>query len=452
MKRGQLIEVKIDDVRFPSKGVGTVNGKEIHVKNTIPGQTVEARIKKRRKEYIEAKLYRVVERSPMETESFCEHFGRCGGCAIQTLPYETQIKNKARMVDKLLKDTGVRDYEFEEIIASPEIYEYRNKMEFSFGDEVKDGPLQLGMHKKGRMHDVINVPMCHLCDSDFTDIADAILEFCIENEIPKYNKNIHKGFLRHLTLRKGLKTNEILIGLSASTQYDLDYKSFVEMLLDLDLKGNIVGILHIKNDGMGDVVSGPIEILYGRDYYYEELLDLRFKVSFYSFFQTNTLGAELLYNTALSFMENIDDTTVFDLFSGTGTIGQIVSKRAKHVVGIELIADAVAAAKENAKLNDITNAEFMAGDVFEKLDEVKDKPDMIILDPPRMGILEKTLDKIIKYQVDHITYISCNPKTLAQNLIQLQKAGYQTEKVVCVDMFPHTPHVETVVRLQRVIR
>lgn len=448
MKRGQLIEVKIDDVRFPSKGVGTVEGKEIHVKNTIPGQVIEARIKKRRKEYIEAKLVRVIERSDMETDSFCEHFGRCGGCAIQTLPYETQIKNKARMVDKLLKDNGIRDYRFEQILSSPEIYEYRNKMEFSFGDEMKGGPLQLGMHKKGRMHDVINVPNCHLCDSDFTDIADAILDFSIQHDIPRYNKNIHVGFLRHLTLRKGLKTGEILIGLSATTQYDLDYSAFVDMLTNLELKGNIVGILHIKNDGMGDVVSGPIEILYGRDYYYEELLDLRFKVSFYSFFQTNTLGAELLYNTALDFMENINDTTVFDLFSGTGTIGQIVSRKAKHVVGIELIADAVEAAKENAALNNITNVDFLAGDVFVKLDEVKEKPDMIILDPPRMGILEKTLDKIINYKVEHMTYISCNPKTLAENLIQLQKAGYQVERVVCVDMFPHTPHVETVVKLK----
>jgi len=447
MKRGQLIELTIDDVRFPNKGIGTCNGKQVHVKNTLPGQVVEARVKRRRKDYVEAKFVRVIERSPLEVDSFCEHFGSCGGCAIQTLPYEEQIKNKARMVENLLKTTGVTDFKYNGVVASPNIYEYRNKMEFSFGDEEKDGPLRLGMHKKGRMHDVVNVENCHICGKDFTKIADAILKFAVDQEIPKYNKRTHVGSLRHLTIRKGLKTDEILIGLSASTQHDIDYDAYVKMLLELELDGNIVGILHILNDGMGDVVQGPIKVLYGRDYYYEELFDLRFKVSFFSFFQTNTFGAELLYETAMNHMDDIESKVVFDLFSGTGTIGQIMAKKAKKVIGIELIEDAVEAANENAKLNNINNAEFLAGDVFVKLDDVKDKPDVIVLDPPRMGILEKTLDKIIDYKVKGITYISCNPKTLVPNLIQLQKHGYKIEEVTCVDMFCHTPHLETVVKL-----
>ncbi|MCH4891110.1 23S rRNA (uracil(1939)-C(5))-methyltransferase RlmD [Acidaminobacter sp. JC074] len=448
MKRGQLIELTIDDVRFPSKGVGTFNDKPIHVKNTLPGQVVQARVKKKRKEHVEAKLVKVLERSPMEVESFCEHFGKCGGCAIQTLSYDDQVKNKARMVEKLLSDNNINDYEYGGVIKSPLIYEYRNKMEFSFGDEEKNGPLQLGMHKKGRMHDVVNVPNCHICQKDFTIISDAILNFCVEHNMPKYNKRSHEGFLRHLTVRKGLKTGEILIGLSASTQFDMDYDAYVKMLLDLELDGEIVGILHILNDGMGDVVQGPIKVLYGREYYYEELFDLRFKVSFFSFFQTNTFGAEVLYNTAMDHMDDIESKVVFDLFSGTGTIGQIMSKKAKKVYGIELIEDAVVAAKENAALNKIENAEFIAGDVFDKLEEIKERPDYIVLDPPRMGILEKTLKKIIDYKVDGITYISCNPKTLAVNLQQLQKAGYKVERVTCVDMFCHTPHLETVVKLK----
>ncbi len=447
MKRGQLIELTIDDVRFPSKGVGTFNDRIVHVKNTLPGQVVQARVKKKRKEYVEAKLVEVLERSSMEVDSFCEHFGKCGGCAIQTLSYDDQVKNKAKMVEKLLDDSGIRGFEYSGIVKSPLIYEYRNKMEFSFGDEEKDGPLRLGMHKKGRMHDVVNVPNCHICQKDFTIISEAILKFCVDNNIPKYKKRTHEGFLRHLTVRKGLKTNEILIGLSASTQYELDYDAFVKTLLDLELEGEIVGILHILNDGMGDVVQGPIKTLYGREYYYEELFDLRFKVSFFSFFQTNTFGAEVLYNTAMDHMDDIESKVVFDLFSGTGTIGQIMSKKAKKVYGIELIEDAVEAAKENAALNNITNAEFIAGDVFDKLEEIKEKPDYIVLDPPRMGILEKTLKKIIDYKVKGITYISCNPKTLAVNLQQLQKAGYQVERVTCVDMFCHTPHLETVVKL-----
>ncbi len=449
MKRGELIEVKISEVRFPNKGVGECNGRTIVVKNALIGQTVEARIKRRRKEHIEAKLFRVVERSEYEVDSFCEHFGRCGGCAIQTLPYELQTKNKGEMVEKLLRTSGIRNFEFNGVISSPDIYEYRNKMEFSFGDEEKGGELTLGMHKKGRHHDVVNVPNCHICGKDFTKIATAILAYCKENDIPKYNKKSHEGFLRHLVVRKGIKTDEILIGLSASTYYDLDNQAFVDMLNNLDLDGNIVGIIHVKNDGLGDVVQGELDVLYGRDHLFEELFDFKFKVSFYSFFQTNTLGAELLYNTTLEYMDNVESKTVFDLFSGTGTIGQIVSKKAKKVIGIELIEDAVVAANENAKLNNISNTEFIAGDVFVKIDEIKDKPDVIIVDPPRMGMLEKTLGKILRYKVKGITYVSCNPKTLAENLVQMQNAGYEVKKVVCVDMFPHTPHVETVVQLVR---
>lgn len=449
MKRGELIEVKINDVRFPNKGVGELNGRTIFVKNALIGQTVEARIKKRRTDYIEAKLYRVVEQSEQEVDSFCEHFGRCGGCAIQTLPYDVQVENKGRMVQKLLQTSGVRNFEFNGVIKSPNIYEYRNKMEFSFGDEEKDGPLTLGMHKKGRFHDVVDVPGCHICAPDFTKVSTAILDYCVEHDIPKYNKRAHEGFLRHLVVRKGLKTGEILIGLSASTYYDMDFAPFVEMLRNLDLDGEIVGILYVKNDGMGDIVQGDIEVLYGRDYFYEELFDLKFKISFFSFFQTNTFGAELLYETTMQYMDNIDSKTVFDLFSGTGTIGQIMSKKAKKVIGVELIEDAVKAANENTKLNNIDNAEFIAGDVFLKLDEIKDKPDVIVVDPPRMGMLERTLEKILKYKVKGITYVSCNPKTLVDNLIQMQHAGYEVKKVVCVDMFPHTPHVETIVQLVR---
>jgi len=449
MKRGQLIEFNIESVRFPNKGIGTFEGREIQVKNVIKGQKVQARVKKRRKEYVEAKLVGILEQSDLEVPSFCEHFGRCGGCSLQTLPYEVQSQNKADMVEKLLADNNIRGYNYKPIIHSPEIYDYRNKMEFSFGDEQKGGELQLGMHKKGRMHDVVNVPHCHICHDDFTRIADAVLQFAKDHQLVKYNKNSHEGLVRHLTIRKGVKTKEILVGLSATTQMTFDEDALVQTLLDLELDGHIVGILHIQNDGMGDVVQGPIKVLHGRDHYYEELLDLRFKVSFYSFFQTNPLGAEVLYTSALDQLKDLEDKVVFDLFSGTGTIGQIVSRRAKEVVGIELIESAVEAANENTKLNNIPNAHFLAGDVFDQLDNVKVKPDVIILDPPRMGILEKTLQKIIKYKVKEMVYISCNPKTLAENLVQLQKNGYQVQDVFCVDMFPHTPHVETVVKLSR---
>lgn len=449
MKRGQLIEFDIESIRFPNKGIGYFEEREIQVKNVIKGQRIEARVKKKRTEYVEAKLVRIIEASDIEVPSFCEHFGRCGGCSLQTLPYEVQSSNKAEMVEKLLNDYNIKGFKYKDIVHSPEIYAYRNKMEFSFGDEEKGGALRLGMHKKGRMHDVVNVPNCHICHADFTIISEAVLVYAKEHELPRYMKHSHEGFLRHLTIRKGIKTGEILIGLSATSRHAYDEQGFVDMLLNLQLEGEIIGVLHILNDGMGDVVQGPIKILYGRDHYYEELFDLRFKVSFFSFFQTNTLGAELLYSKALEQLTDLDDKVVFDLFSGTGTIGQVVSKRAKKVIGIELVESAVEAANENAKLNGIDNTHFIAGDVFDQLDHIKEKPDVIILDPPRMGILEKTLYKIIKYKVNEILYISCNPRTLVDNLVQLQNSGYEVKEVFCVDMFPHTPHVETVVKLQK---
>ncbi|BEP28125.1 23S rRNA (uracil(1939)-C(5))-methyltransferase RlmD [Helicovermis profundi] len=453
MKRNDIIEVKIEKMIFPNKGVGFYDGKKVILKNVLLGQTVSARVKKKRTDKIEAKLIEVVKRADYEIKSFCPHFGQCGGCQRQTVPYEKQTYLKGEMVKGLLEDEGIKGYKFDGVLHSPNLYNYRNKMEYSFGDEFKDGPLTLGMHKKGRHHDVVNVNHCKIAHEDSNIILENSLKFFTDNGFVKYNKRSqNEGFLRHLTVRRSVKTKEILIGLSATTFTNMSkekLKPFVDCLLNLKLQGNIVGILWIKNDGLGDLVNGDIEVLYGRDYYIEELFDLKFKVSFYSFFQTNPIGAELLYGAAFNYMDNIDDKTVFDLFSGTGTIAQIMSKKAKKVVGIEIIEDAVKAAKENANLNNINNCEFLAGDVFEKLSDVKHKPDVIVVDPPRVGISEKALKKIINYKVNEITYISCNPVSLVKNLKTMQDSGYEVKNVVCVDMFAHTPHVETVVKLER---
>ncbi len=451
MKRGEIIELKIDDVQFPGKAIGTYEGKKIQIKGALPGQVVKARIKKKRNNRTDATLIEVVEKASNEVDSFCPHFGRCGGCARQTLPYEAQVEIKGKQVQGLLEEAGVTGYEWGGVLASPEIYHYRNKMEYSFGDEEKGGPLTLGMHKKGRFHDVVTVDQCKIADKDFNVILEATHTHFVERGIPKYDGVRHTGgYLRNLNVRKGKKTGEILIGLSAASAMDVDLKPYVDMLLNLDLEGTIVGILHIVNDGVAQVVRGEYDVLYGRDYYMEELFDLKFKVSFYSFFQTNTLGAELLYTKAMEYMDHIESRNVFDLFSGTGTIAQIMAEHADHVTGIEIIEDAVKAAVENAGLNGLTNCDFLAGDVFVKLDEVTKKPDVIVVDPPRAGIHEKTMGKIIEYGVKGITYVSCNPVSLAENLKQMQEAGYVVKRVCCVDMFPHTPHVETVVEIQKV--
>ncbi|PAB60673.1 23S rRNA (uracil(1939)-C(5))-methyltransferase RlmD [Anaeromicrobium sediminis] len=450
MKKKAIIEIKIEEVEFPSKGIGYYEGKKVYVKNGIVGQVVKVYIKKVRKEYAEGKLLEVISRSERERDSFCPHFGLCGGCANQTVAYDDQVQLKEKLVKKLLDDAGIKGYEFEGIEKSPEVYEYRNKMEYSFGDETKGGILNLGMHKRGSFQSVVTVDECKLVDNDFNKILKTALDYFREKEVPHYNAKTHKGFLRHFIVRKAKGTEEILVNLVTSTQMDMDMSELVEKTKSLDLKGKLVGYLHTFNDNLSDCVTNErLEILYGRDYFYEEILGLKFKISAFSFFQTNPLGAEKLYSIAMDYMGDAKDKIVYDLYCGTGTIGQIASTRTKEVYGIELIEEAVEAANENAKLNGLTNCHFIAGDVFEKLDELAKKPEVIIVDPPRVGINPKALKKILKYKCKEIVYVSCNPKSLAENLADMQESGYKVKKVRCMDMFPHTPHVETVVQIEK---
>ena len=267
----------------------------------------------------------------------------------------------------------------------------------------------------------------------------------------------HVGYLRHLLVRRAVKTGEILAALVTSGQTETLETGEEELLegwraglLSLSLEGSFAGILHIRNDSLADVVqSDETRILYGKDYFYEELLGLKFRISPFSFFQTNSLGAEVLYETARGYVGETADKVVFDLYSGTGTIAQIIAPVASKVVGVEIVEEAVEAARENAAMNGLSNCEFIAGDVLKVIDELQDKPDLIILDPPRDGIHPKALEKIIDFGVDRMVYISCKPTSLARDLVVLQERGYQVEKVCCVDMFPATANVETVVLLSR---
>lgn len=443
LKRGQIVEVYIQDMEFPSKGIGELEGKKIYIKNALKGQMVRARIKKSRREYAEGKLMEVLETASYEIESFCPHFGLCGGCARQTIPYEMQLQIKADLVKSLIDDAGIEGYEFLGIKKSPNVHGYRNKMEYSFGDEIKGGAMTLGMHKRGQFNSVVTVEQCKLVDNDFNNILKTSLEYFLERNVPHYNNKSHRGYLRHLVVRKGLNTGEILVALVTSTQLDIDLSDYTKTLVELQLAGEIKGIIHIHNDGLGDVVKADkIELLWGSDYFYDQLLGLKFKIYPFSFFQTNTLGAEVLYETALDFIDDLNNKTIFDLYSGTGTIGQIIAKKARKVIGIEIVEEAVTAANENAAMNGLDNCHFIHGDVLEKIDEINEKPEIIILDPPRAGVHPKALSKILHFKPQEILYISCNPKTLAENLKQIQEAGYRVDKVKCVDMFPHTPHVE----------
>lgn len=453
MKKGQVLEGTIEKVEFPNKGVVTVaeEGKSVIVKNGIPGQKVKFCVNKFKRGNAEGRLLEVLEKSPLETRKpVCSIFPACGGCMYQTMSYEAQMEMKAEQVKNILDEAVDGEYLFEGVKASPKEFAYRNKMEFSFGDEYKDGPLTLGLHKKGSTYDVLTASDCKLVHDDMTKILNCVLEYFKQRNVSYYKKMQHTGYLRHLLLRRGDRTGEILVNLVTTTQEEHDMSPLKEALLNLELEGKIVGFLHILNDSLSDVVkSDETRIIYGQDYFYEKLLNLEFKITPFSFFQPNSRGAEVLYSTVRDYIGDINDMTVFDLFSGTGTIAQVLAPVAKQVIGVEIIEEAVEAAKENAAYNGLSNCKFIAGDVFKVLDEIEEKPDVIVLDPPRDGIHPKALPKILDYGVDKIVYISCKVTSLARDLEMIQARGYEVVKSVAVDQFCQTVHVETVVLLGR---
>ena len=492
LKKGSVYEGKVEKVDFPNKATVWVTDEDGQkekaiVKNAIPGQTVRFCVNKKRKGHCEGRLMEVVEKSPLETNPACPHFGKCGGCTYQTVAYEEQLKIKSAQVEKLLSEVVSGEFPFEGIIGSPVTEEYRNKMEFSFGDEYKDGPLALGLHKRNSMYDIVPVTECKIIDEDYRKILTCVQDYAIEKELPFQHKLSHEGYLRHLLVRKSVKTGQILVDIVTTTQIEHDFTELVNRLTSIEYKGTLTGVLHTFNDSLADaVINERTELLYGQDYIEEELLGLRFKITPFSFFQTNSLGAEVLYSKAREYVlsggfgdvAGVDGTgaasavgnsdaavtakaagnvevqgnagskpVIYDLYTGTGTIAQMLSPVASKVIGVEIVAEAVEAAKKNAAQNGLTNCEFIADDVLKALDNIEIKPDFIVLDPPRDGIHPKALEKIIDYGVDRMVYISCKPTSLARDLVTLQERGYKVEKCCCVDMFPNTGHVETVVLL-----
>ena len=473
MKKGDVCEGIIERYDFPNKGSFQVDERKVTIKSALPGQKVKYMVTKKKSGMAEGKVLEVLERSPLEdVEPTCPYFGACGGCAYQTMSYDNQLKLKADMVKALLdrvllaEDSNSKDYEWEGILGSPSQTAYRNKMEFTFGDAYKDGPLALGLHQKGSFYDILTVDGCEIIGADWSRILTATLAFFSGRNVPFFHRMRHEGILRNLVVRQSRANGQFLINLVTSTQWDaygFDVKqllqAFVEMLLELEksdaFAGSIAGILYTENDALGDVVqSDRMELLYGQDYIEEEILGLKFKISPFSFFQTNTGGCEVLYEKARDYIMRgsvkLDgDKTVFDLYSGTGTIAQMMAAVSKKVIGIEIVEEAVEAAKENAKANGLSNCEFIAGDVLKAIDLVDEKPDLIIVDPPRDGIHPKALEKILAFGADEIVYISCKPTSLARDLETIIRRGYHVDKVCCVDQFPRTSHVETVVLLSQ---
>lgn len=487
MKKGQEYTGIVEEVKFPNKGLVRVINDEVEdgevctVKNAIPGQTIRFRVNKKRGGKCEGQMLQILEHAACEIDSPCPHFDICGGCIYQTLPYEKQLEIKETQVNDLLQPVIKRGYGdlvyrkmlekapsedaikalFEPIKGSPVQFGYRNKMELSFGDSCKDGELEFGLHKSGSFYDIISVKNCQIMDEDYRSILTETLAYFRGKETPYYHKRTHEGYLRHMIIRKAAKTQEILVDLVTTSNKPVDtmctmnglLEDWQQALLELKLKGTIVGILHTINDSMADaVINEGTEILYGKDWFIDEVLGLKFKITPFSFFQTNTLSAEVLYDTVREYVNSVNsgnNRVLYDLYSGTGTITQLMSTVADKVYGVEIVEEAVEAAKENAELNGLHNCDFLAGDVLKVLDDIAQKPDFIILDPPRDGINPKALTKIIDYGVENIVYVSCKLSSLARDLEVFMAHGYVPKRICPIDQFPGTMHVETVCLLSR---
>ncbi len=456
MKKGEIYTGTVSSYEFPNKGIVILEDMKITVKNTLPGQKISFRLTKKRQGRGTGQVVEIIEHGSFEDgDAFCDIYGRCGSCLYQTLSYETQAEHKKDMVLSLI-DKVCTDYTFDGIKSSPDIYGYRNKMEFTFGDEEKGGPLTLGLHKRGSFYDILDADCCKLVHRDYGLILKAVRSFCKDNALPYYHRMSHEGYLRHLLIRRAAVTGEMLIDIVTTSKIDQDFSELVSTITGLknELEGTVTGILHTVNDNVADTITDEgTTILYGKDYFFEEILGLRFRISPFSFFQTNSLGAEVLYSTAREYIKDlIKDKIIYDLYSGTGTIAQLLAPVAKKVIGVEIVAEAVEAAKENAALNDIHNCEFIAGDVLKVLDSIdgsSEKPDLIVLDPPRDGVHPKALKHIIDYGVENILYISCKTTSLVRDLEVMQENGYALKRVSVVDMFPWTAHVETCCLLER---
>jgi len=449
MARKIIGEVFIEDIEFPNNGIGFFDGKKVYVKNTVPGQRVLIEVKKKKQRY-EGKLLEIIKKADYEIIPKCPVFNICGGCNYQNIPYKKQLEFKKNNVLKLLAQADLNDFQFLGIQGSPDIYSYRNKMEFSFGDTGIDGELSLGMRKRNSFYEVSNADNCLIVDNDIRKIVICVRDFFKNSMDTFYHKTKRTGSLRHLVVRKAFFTGEIIINLVTANELQSDINKLKDLLLNLNFDGKLVGFLHTINESVADIVrADEVRVLFGRDFFIEKLLGLEFKISIFSFFQTNSRGAELLYSIITQFAGNIEDKTVFDLYCGTGTIAQVMARKAKKVIGVEIVTEAIDAAKVNAKLNGIVNCEFIAGDVLRIVDEINQKPDLIVIDPPREGIHPKAIQKIICFGAQKVIYVSCKPSSLSEDLTAFVNNGYVVEKIQCVDLFPGNYHVETVCLLSK---
>ena len=444
VKKHDTVELAIESLAFGGNGVARLDGFVIFVRRALPGDVVRARITKVRRGYAEATAEQTLELGPDRIEPRCSHAGACGGCRFPELAYDAQLRAKEHQVrDAFERIARMPDVEIEPIVAARSQYEYRNKLEYSFM-QTPEGPA-LGFHRAGRWDEVLPIDRCHLTGQAGNAIREAVNRWARQSGLPAYDQKEHEGFLRHLVLREGRNTGQALTVLVTAPGELEHSEALVEALSAIP---EVRSIHWAVNDRPAEVTNLPTELLWGEEAIEEELCGMRFRVRPNAFMQTNTEMAEVLYENVVELAALTGEETVYDLYAGTGTIGLVLAPHALTVWGVELSEESVACAIENATLNGVVNAAYFAGDVAQSLEELLPRsgaPDVVVVDPPRAGLTKKAVRGLAGLGARRVVYVSCNPTTLAPNVKELvEEYGYEVERVRPVDMFPHTPHIESV--------
>jgi 23S rRNA (uracil1939-C5)-methyltransferase len=467
VSKNEELELHVDSLAYGGNGVARLNGFVVFVRRALPGDTVRARVTKVKRGYAEATATEVLVPSPERTDAPCKHYYEgCGGCRFQDLRYEAQIAAKeAQVRDALARIGGIAESPLEPILPAEEQFHYRNKLEYSFTETARGAAL--GFHRAGRWDEVIEVDRCWLTTELGNGIRDAVRDWAQEEGLPPYDQEAQRGYLRHLVVREGRNTGQALVQLVTAPWLEAsparpatpgrkpggNLRGADRLVAALREFPEVRSIHWAVNDSPAEVTNLPTNLLWGEEAIEEELLGLRFRVRPNAFLQTNTRMAQVLYDLAIEYAGLTGDETVYDLYCGIGTIGLAMAGRALTVWGVEANEESVACAIENARLNGITNAAFFAGEVGASLEELADRagrPDVAVVDPPRAGLSGKALRRLARLEAPTIVYVSCNPTTLAGNVKELVgEWGYTLRRVQPVDMFPHTPHVESVALLTR---
>jgi len=449
VKKGQELELRVDSLAYGGNGVARLDGFVVFVRRGLPGDTVRARVTRVKGGYAEAIALDVVAAGEDHVEPRCRHFGDCGGCRFQDLAYEAQVRAKELQVrDALERIGGLADIALEPIVPAVEQYGYRNKLEFSF-TRTEHGPA-LGFHRAGRWDQVLEIERCHIASDTVNEIRDTVQRWARDAGLPAYDQRSGEGFLRHLVVREGRNTGQALAVLVTAPGSLDEADRLVEALRGIEA---IRSVQHAVNDRPAEVTNLPSKLLWGEEAIEEELLGLRFRVRPNAFLQTNTAMCERLYELAVDYAALTGEETVYDLYCGIGTIGLTLARSALTVWGIEISEESVACAIENARLNGVVNTAFFAGEVGDAVGELvprAGRPDVVVVDPPRAGLTNRALREIGELGAQRLVYVSCNPTTLAGNAAVLcGSLGYRLDRVRPVDMFPHTPHVESVTLFTR---